>query len=252
MPPPPGLSRREDECDYRACARLLKPNGKPSKRHLPRPVNLIVAWINRDPDSTACSELQDDACMLRGKNFEDAARLAAFAFRAASRLAFLLTSGRVAAERKARSEGRNCAGPGCRTEVGAGAHTEAGEPHEVVYGRFCKKAGRRAGSWYAGDSNVARAPTSFPTMPMPSRGFAPSIRSAAATRWPSSPPVVCPTWTGPWPLARPRAIFVASEVLLPSNRRIIEQELKCRVRNHYGQMELACSITEQACGRLVL
>jgi phenylacetate-CoA ligase len=50
----------------------------------------------------------------------------------------------------------------------------------------------------------------------------------------------------------PRAFFAASEVLLPSNRRVIEQELKCRVWNHYGQMELACSITEQPCGRLHL
>jgi phenylacetate-CoA ligase len=53
------------------------------------------------------------------------------------------------------------------------------------------------------------------------------------------------------PLAfAPRAFFAGSEQLLPSNRRIIEQELKCRVWNHYGQMELTCSITEQACGRL--
>ena len=53
------------------------------------------------------------------------------------------------------------------------------------------------------------------------------------------------------PLAfAPRAFFAGSEQLLPSNRRIIEQELKCRIWNHYGQMELTCSITEQACGRL--
>jgi phenylacetate-CoA ligase len=50
----------------------------------------------------------------------------------------------------------------------------------------------------------------------------------------------------------PRAFFAASEVLLPSNRRIIEEGLKCRVWNHYGQMECACSITEQPCGRLHL
>jgi phenylacetate-coenzyme A ligase PaaK-like adenylate-forming protein len=50
----------------------------------------------------------------------------------------------------------------------------------------------------------------------------------------------------------PRAFFAASEVLLPSNRRIIEEALKCRVWNHYGQMECACSITEQSCGRLHL
>jgi phenylacetate-CoA ligase len=50
----------------------------------------------------------------------------------------------------------------------------------------------------------------------------------------------------------PRAFFAGSEMLLPSNRRIIERELKCRVWNHYGQMELACSITEQSCGRLHL
>jgi phenylacetate-CoA ligase len=52
--------------------------------------------------------------------------------------------------------------------------------------------------------------------------------------------------------ARPRAFFAGSEQLLPSNRRIIEQELKCRVWNHYRQMELACSITEYPCGRLHL
>jgi phenylacetate-CoA ligase len=52
--------------------------------------------------------------------------------------------------------------------------------------------------------------------------------------------------------AAPRAFFAASEVLLPSNRRLIEEELKCRVWNHYGQMECACSITEQPCGRLHL
>jgi phenylacetate-CoA ligase len=55
------------------------------------------------------------------------------------------------------------------------------------------------------------------------------------------------------PLAtHPRAFFAGSEKLLPSNRRIIEQELKCRVWNHYGQAELACSITEYHCGRLHL
>jgi phenylacetate-CoA ligase len=55
------------------------------------------------------------------------------------------------------------------------------------------------------------------------------------------------------PLASPpRAFFAGSEQLLPLNRRIIEQELKCRVWNHYGQMELVCAITEYNCGRLHL
>jgi phenylacetate-CoA ligase len=55
------------------------------------------------------------------------------------------------------------------------------------------------------------------------------------------------------PLASPPgAFFAGSEQLLPSNRRVIEQELKCRVWDHYGQAELACSITEHHCGRLHL
>jgi len=53
------------------------------------------------------------------------------------------------------------------------------------------------------------------------------------------------------PLAKPpRAFFAASEQLLPSNRRIIEQGLKCRVWDHYGQAEFVCAITERHCGRL--
>lgn len=53
------------------------------------------------------------------------------------------------------------------------------------------------------------------------------------------------------PLAVPvRAFFASSEQLLPSNRRIIEQELNCRVWDHYGQVELVCAITEYRCGRL--
>ena len=55
------------------------------------------------------------------------------------------------------------------------------------------------------------------------------------------------------PLAsRPRAFFAGSEQLLPSNRSIIEQELKCRVWDHYGQAEFVCAITEHHCGRLHL
>jgi phenylacetate-CoA ligase len=52
------------------------------------------------------------------------------------------------------------------------------------------------------------------------------------------------------PLAHPpRAFFAGSEQLLPSNRRVIEQELKCRVWDHYGQAEFVCAITEHPCGR---
>jgi phenylacetate-CoA ligase len=52
------------------------------------------------------------------------------------------------------------------------------------------------------------------------------------------------------PLATPlRAFFAGSEQLLPSNRNIIEQELKCRVWDHYGQAEFVCAITEHPCGR---
>jgi phenylacetate-CoA ligase len=50
----------------------------------------------------------------------------------------------------------------------------------------------------------------------------------------------------------PRAFFASSEQLLPSNRHIIERELNCRVWDHYGQVELACAITEFHCGRLHL
>jgi phenylacetate-CoA ligase len=50
----------------------------------------------------------------------------------------------------------------------------------------------------------------------------------------------------------PRAFFAVSEQLLPSSRRIIEQELKCRVWDHYGQAEFVCAITEHHCGRLHL
>jgi phenylacetate-CoA ligase len=49
---------------------------------------------------------------------------------------------------------------------------------------------------------------------------------------------------------RPRAFFAGSEQLLPSNRSRIEQELKCRVWDHYGQAEFVCAITEHHCGRL--
>jgi phenylacetate-CoA ligase len=55
------------------------------------------------------------------------------------------------------------------------------------------------------------------------------------------------------PLATPlRAFFAGSEQLLPSNRRIIEQELKCRVWDHYGQAEFVCTVNEYHCGRLHL
>jgi phenylacetate-CoA ligase len=54
------------------------------------------------------------------------------------------------------------------------------------------------------------------------------------------------------PLTSPRAFFAVSEQLLPSNRRVIEQELKCRVWNQYGQAEFVCAITEHHCRRLHL
>lgn len=50
--------------------------------------------------------------------------------------------------------------------------------------------------------------------------------------------------------APPRAFFASSEQLLPVNRKVIEEGLNCRVWDHYGQVELACAITEYECGRL--
>ncbi len=49
---------------------------------------------------------------------------------------------------------------------------------------------------------------------------------------------------------RPTAVFTASETLLDSQRRDIEQAFETKVYNWYGNTELTCNIVECAAGRL--
>lgn len=49
---------------------------------------------------------------------------------------------------------------------------------------------------------------------------------------------------------KPKAFFNASEELLPSYKETIMKAFGCEVWNHYGQVELAGSITQYECGHL--
>jgi len=49
---------------------------------------------------------------------------------------------------------------------------------------------------------------------------------------------------------KPKGVFCSSAILLPQHRAAIEEAFGCKVWDHYGQVELACAITEYECGKL--